>query len=124
MPDVSEVPGQASGHEEQGVDADVVAGPREAGGQPLGGDGDPAQPVMVERHRRTVGVGARLDLDEGKHAATPGDEVDLAARHPRAAGEDPPAVQPQPPGGERLGGAAALLGDGAAVQRDSSSARA
>ena len=118
------MPRQAARHQEQGVDADVVAGPREAGRQPLGGDGDPAQSVVVEGHRCAIDAGAGLDLDKGQHSAAPGDEVDLAARHPCTTGEDSPAVQPQPPGGERLGGAATLLGEGAAVQRASSSARA
>ena len=61
-------------------------------------------------------------LELRRHIA--GDQIDFATGHASPAGEDPPAVQPQPPGGDALGAAAALLGDGAAVQRASSSARA
>jgi hypothetical protein len=111
-------------HEEDRVDADIVAGPHEARRQPLGGDSDAPQPILIERHGRAVLAGAGLDLDEGQDSPASGDKVDLAARHPRALSENPPAVQPQPPGGQPLGLAAALLGKLAAVQRLSSSARA
>jgi hypothetical protein len=124
MPDIREVAGQPAGHEENGVDADIVAGARVARRQPLGGDRDPPQPVGVERHRCLVLAGARLDLDEGDNAPAAGDEVDLTARHPRALAEDPPAMQPQPPGRQPLGLAPAPLGKLPPVQRLSSSARA
>ena len=78
--------------------------------QRLGRGGDAAQPVIVERQGGAVLAGARLDLDEGEDAAAPGDQVDLADRRAGAHGEDPPALQPQPPGGEPLGPAAAALG--------------
>ena len=116
---------KAAWDDEDGVDADVVAGAGEARRQPLGGDRDPPQPVMVEGEARAILSGARLDLDEGDDAAAAGDQVDLAAGDAGAAGEDPPALEPKPPGGEVLGAPAALLGDEAvAVQRLSSSARA
>jgi hypothetical protein len=115
---------QFAGQEEDGVDADIVAGAHESRRQPLGGDGDTAQPVLVERYCGAFLAAARLDLDEGEDPPAAGDEVDFAAGHPRPSGENPPAVQPQPPGGQALGLAAALLGQLAPVQRFSSSARA
>jgi hypothetical protein len=115
---------QTSRHEEHGVDADVVAGAGIACRQPLGGDRDPPQPLLVEGDGRAVLAGPRLDLDKGQDAAAPGDQVDLAAGNPGAAGEDAPAVQAQPPGRDPLGLAPALLGQLAPVQRTSSRARA
>lgn len=115
---------QLAWQEENGVDADVVAGAHEARRQSLGGDDDPSQSIVVESHRRSFLGRAGLDLDEGDDPPAAGDQVDLAARNSRPLGEDPPAMQPQPPGGQPLGAAAALLGQRAAVQRPSSSARA
>ena len=115
---------QAAGDEEDGVDADIVAGAHDARRQPLGSDGDAAKPVLIERHGRAFLAGACLDLDEGEDATAARDQIDLAAGHPRALGKNAPAMQPQPPGGQPLGLAAALLGKLAAVQRLSSKARA
>jgi len=124
VPDIGQVARQAPGQQENGVDADVVACPGVSRRQPLGGNRDPAQAVMVEGHGGAGLAGTGLDLDKGEGAAAAGDEVDLAAGHARPGGEDPPAMQPQPPGGEPLGAAAALLGQDAPVQRLSSRARA
>jgi len=124
VPDIGEVARQPAGNEENGVDADVVAGPGVARRQPLGGDRDPSQAVRIERQRRLLLAGARLDLDEGEDAPAPGDQVNFAAGDPGAFGEDSPAVQPQPPGGQPLGLAPAPFGELAPVQRPSSSARA
>jgi hypothetical protein len=115
---------QPAGKQENGIDADHVAGAGEARRKSLGGERHPPQPVPVERHRGALLAGSRLDLDEGKRAATPRDEVDFAAGDAGAMGEDPPAVQAKPPGRQPLGTAAAALGDGPPVQRPSSSARA
>ena len=116
--------GQTARDEEDGVDADVVSEAQEARRQPLGGDGDTAKAVLVERHGRGILRGARLHFDEGKDPAAPGDQVDFTAGHSRALGQNAPAMQTQPPGRQPLGLAAALLGKLAAVQRLSSSARA
>ena len=111
-------------HEEDGVDAQVVAGAHETRRQAFRGDGYSPQAVLIERHGRALFAGTRLDLDEGEDAATTSDQIHFAARHPRTLGENAPAVQAQPPGGQPFGLAAALLGKLAAVQRLSSKARA
>ena len=116
---------QAAGNEEDGIDTDRVTGPFEAWREAFGGRRDPAQAPGVERHRRGVLAGTLLYFDEREGAAAPRDQIDLAARDPGTAREDPPAVEAQPPGGDGLGAASALLGD-PAFQRaaPSSSARA
>jgi len=115
---------QAARYEEDGVDADIVACAHKARRQPLGGDGDAAKPIAIERNGRALFAGARLDLDEGECPPAAGDDIDFAAGHSRALGENPPAVEAQPPGGQQLGLAASLLSKLAAVQRLSSRARA
>ena len=79
-------------------------------GQSLGGDRDPPQPMFVQCPGRGIGGIPMLDLDERQHAAAPSDQVDLAAGYARPLGQNPPSVQPQPPGGDGLGLAAARLG--------------
>jgi hypothetical protein len=118
------VTGQAARDDEDGVDADVVAGAHEARRQPLGGDDDAAQAIVVERDGGAFFGGASLEFDEGDDAAAAGDQVDFAAGDPRPPRENPPTMQPQPPGRQPLGAAAAFLGQLAAVQRLSSRARA
>ena len=115
---------QPAGHEENGVDADVVAVAGVAGRQPLGRDRDPAQAVLVESHGGAFVTTARLHLNEGEHPPAPRNEVDFAAGHAGALRQDAPAVQPQPPGRQPFRPTTALLGNDAAVQRLSSSARA
>ena len=88
----------------------VVAVSRVARHQRLGGGGDAAQAVIVERQAAPRLAGAGLDLDEGEDAAAAGDEVDLADRRAGADGEDAPALEPQPPGGEPLRPPPAALG--------------
>ena len=117
--------GEAAGNDEDGVEADVVAGPGVARGELLGGGRDAAQAVAVEREAGRFAGRALLDLDEGDDASAAGDEIDLAAVDPRPTREDSPAVEAKPPGGERLGAAAAALGGGAAqAPSPSASARA
>ena len=112
--------------DEQGVDADVVAGPLVTHRQALGGDGDAAQPVLIEREARRGRVAARLDLDEGHDPPAPRDDVDLAAEDPRATGEDAPAVEAEPPSGDGLRPPAGALSGGAVAAQEParSSARA
>ena len=123
MPHDGQVKRQAAGDDEDGVDADVVAWPGEARCKRLRGGGDAAQAIAVERHRRGTGGRALLDLDEGEHRAAPSDEVNLPAAHFDTPGEDPPAVETKPPGGDGLRAATALLGF-PAVQSEPPSARA
>ena len=123
LPDIGEVERKTAGDDEDGVDAHVVAGARVARGELLGGEGNAAQAILIERQSGGVGGGALLDLDEGDHRAASGDQIDLATVHFDPAGEDPPAVEAEPPGGDGLGAAAALFGE-IAVQAPFPSARA
>ena len=89
-----------------------------------GGDHAPQSPVGERKVRRLVRRALR-DLDEGDRPPALGDEVDLAASHLRAPRQDAPAVQAQPPGGDRLGPPPAPFGLGPAqASPPSSSARA
>ena len=82
------MPWPATGNDEQGVDAKVVAVPEVARRKPFGGDGDPAQPIIVQREGGGNVVGPRLHLDEGESVTPPSDDIDFAARNARAARED------------------------------------
>ena len=115
---------QPAGHEEDGIDADIVAFAGIARSQPLGCDRNAPEPVLVERHGQPFLAGAGLDLDKGQNPAAAGDEVDFAARYARPLGEDSPAAQPQPPGRQALRASAAPLSLDPPVQRLSSRARA
>ena|GEM_PF-6148481 len=101
---------QAARYEEDRVDPDHVAGAGETRGQPLGGDRDPAQAILVERPGGGFGAAPLLDLDECDGRAAPSDEVDFATRDPSANRENPPAVNAQPPCRDLLGPATAPLG--------------
>lgn len=107
VPDVDDVMGEAPWHDKNRIDANVVAFAGVARGQQLGGNGDAAKAIFIERPRRCFRGGALLDLDKGEGAAAPGNQIHLAARHACTAGEDAPALEPQPPGGNRLRPAAA-----------------
>lgn len=117
--------GQPAGNQEQRVDTRIVAIAQEARREPLGRDRDAPQPIVVERDGGGIASRALLDLDKRHNAPAPRDKVDFAARDTRAPRQDPPAVEPQPPSGDGLRTAAALLGL-AAAQREfaRSSARA
>lgn len=103
--------GQAARDEEQCINANGVAIAGEAGRKPFRGDRNTAQPIFVERPGGSVLGAALLDLDEGQRSAAPGNQVDLAAANPRALGEDPPALQTEPPGRERFRPPPACFGD-------------
>ena len=94
---------QATGHEEDCVDADRVAEFGKSWREAFGGGRHPAQAPGIERYRGGILAGALLDLDEGERAAAACDEVDLAPDDPRAARDDVPAVQPEPPRRDRFG---------------------
>jgi len=103
------VPGQAARHDEQGVDANVIAVTGIARREPRSGHRNAAEPIFVKRPGGRFGGASLLDLDKGQYAATPCDQVDFAARNSGAAGENPPALEAQPPGGDCLRLAAAIF---------------
>jgi len=115
--------GQPTRHDEQRIDANIVALTRVTRGRPLGRDRHAAQPIRVERPVGCLHAAALLDLHESKGAAAPDDEIDLSAGNPRASGEDAPALAPQPPGSNQLRPSAACFGD-LAIQPRSLNSRA
>ena len=123
MPDVGEMAWQPARHQEDRIDADVIAFSCIAGRQPLGGNDDAAQAVFVQGQGCRFLRGSRLDLDKRDDPSASCNEIDFATRHPCAARQDPPAMQAQPPGGDSFRLATALFGDDSPVQRPSSSAR-
>lgn len=124
MPDVDHVAWQPAGHQEDGIDSNIVPLAGVARRQPLGGHRDATQAILVERHGSRLFVCPRLDLDECDCPSAPRDEIDFSAGHAGTAGEDAPAVQAQPPGGDGLCLAAPLLRNDPPIQRPSSRARA
>ena len=110
VPYIGEVTGEAAGHNEQSIDADVVAVAGKARRQPLGRHGDTPQPIFVERPGRGVDCAALLDLDKRQRPAATGNQVDLATRYARPLGENSPTSQPQPPGGDGFRLATTRLG--------------
>src|SRR3569623_1904857 len=127
LPDVDEVNGPAERHDQDGVDADVVAGTHVAGSEAFGGDGYPAHPPRVDRHGSRIRRRSRLHFDEGNDLPAAGNDIDFAAAHAGPALEDVPAMKAKKPAGDRLGGAAAPLGRSTArarLQWASSRARA
>ena len=70
-----------------------------------------AQAVFVDRQREFFDGRAPFDLDKGHRPATPGNEIDLAARSLHPPRDDPPAMQPQPPPCPALAPPAAALGE-------------
>lgn len=115
--------GELAWNDVDGVDADRVAAFAVADGELLSGMGHSPEAVVIEGEGGGFGSGAGLDLDESEGAAAPGDEIDFAAAGAGASGENPPTVESEPPGGESLRAAAALLGQ-CSAQRLRSSARA
>ena len=125
MPDVREVSGQVARDDENGVDPHVLTVRGVAGKERVRRRDDPAEPPVVERELRRVDGGALLYLDLDDGAPAFGDQVDFAAAHFREPRQDPPAVEAQPPGRDRLGPPPTLLGRGAVqASPPSSSARA
>lgn len=97
-------------HNEQRVDADVVAVPGKARRQPLGSHCDPPQPTFIRCPGGGLDRIALLDLDKGDGPASASDQVDLSTRYSGPASKDSPALQSQAPGGQRLRLAPARLG--------------
>lgn len=97
-------------HKKDRINANVFACPCVTGRKAFGGDGDTAEAILVQRHRRSVFASPLLDLDEGDGASALCNQVDLTSRNSRAASKDSPAVKAQPPGGDRLGPAPPRFG--------------
>ena len=91
LPHVGQVAGEATRHDEQCVDADIVAFPRIARRQPLGGDRYAAKPIFIQGPGGGFVRAALLDFDKGDDASAPGDQVDFSARDPGATCKDAPA---------------------------------
>jgi hypothetical protein len=69
----------------------------------------------LQRFRRDVAIGARLDLDRRHDLAVSRDEVDLARWHAVALRQNAVAPKPQMPEAEQLGGEAAAMAGAAAT---------
>ena len=123
MPNIRQVPRQFSGHQENGVDTNVVAVAGVARSKAFGGKGNTPQPILIKRRGSAFRTATRFYFNESNDLAAASDEIDLSARCACAPSEDAPAVQPKPPCGECLGFASLPFCNLAAVQRLSSSAR-
>jgi hypothetical protein len=102
MPDVGEMPGQASRDDEQGVDPNGVAWASKTRRQAFGRHRDATQSIFIERPRCRFVRATLLYFNESHRPATPCDQVDFAAGNACAAGKDAPTFETQPPGGNRL----------------------
>ena len=65
---------------------------------------------MIDRLVELAQALAVLDLDKGDDAPAPRHQIDLAKGGAHAMGQDAPALEPQPPGRERLGAPSRRLG--------------
>src|SRR5690606_13689758 len=110
LPGVDDVAWPEARRKQQHVDPRGIAVAQVAVGDGLYSVRDTAQAVFVDRHVALGRRGPPLDLDEGDGARAAGDDVDLAARRLDALIENPPALQPKPPGGEALAFAPPPLG--------------
>ncbi len=115
--------GPSPGDDEDRVDADIVVAACEARRQLFGGCDHAPQSPFVERQGGGIGAGPLLHFDEGQGLAATGDQVDFAAADPGAPGENPPAVEAKPPGGDGFCTASTPFRLGA-VQPPSPSSRA
>ena len=91
-PDVGEVPRKFAGHNENGVDPNVVARASVARCEALGGNCDPAKAKFVESKGRGVVAPSLLDLHEGDGRSAPGDQVHFAPRNAGPTREDSPSM--------------------------------
>lgn len=110
LPDVGDMAGKTAWNDVDCVDAQVVAIANEPRCEPLGGSGDAAQAVGIERESGSIFGGSRLNLDEGKRPASARNDVHFAAGNSGPARKNSPAVQPKPHRRQCFGATAALLG--------------
>lgn len=104
---------QAPRRKEHHVDADVVAGASEAGGEHFRGGGDAAKTEMVDGQVKVFGALAPLHFNEGNCASPACDQIDLARGDAQPLPDNPPAVEAQPPRRPALGLASPRFGGGA-----------
>ena len=97
-------------HDQNRIDADVVARTHVAGRKALGCDGNAPHSPRVDRHGSRIRRRPRLHFDERNDLPAAGNDIDLAAAHAGPPLEDVPAVEAKEPAGDGLGGAAASLG--------------
>lgn len=101
-PNIGKVFWKSTWDQEQHIDADYIAILGKTGRQPFGGESDPAQAIFIERPGRSFLAAALFDFDKGESSAASCDQVDLTARNARTPCQNAPALQPEPPGRERL----------------------
>lgn len=109
LPDVWQVTWKPPRDDVDSVDAHIIAVAHISWRKPLGGGDDASNPIFIERKSGSFIGGTRLDLDKGENFAAARDDIDFASRHAGSAGENPPAVQPEPERRERFSAAAALF---------------
>jgi len=119
MPHILEMHRQPPRADEDDVDPDILRTLSIARQQRLGGGDDAPEAVIVNRGREPGGIAAGLNFYEGDRPSAPRDQVDFATPRPHPFADDPPSVQPKPPGGNAFTDPALLLGGGAAVQSSS-----
>ena len=103
--------GKPTRHQENGVDANVIAWSGITSGKALGSYRHAPKPILVQRHGRRIFTVPLLDFDECDGPSALGNQIDFTPRNTRAASQNSPAMKAQPPGGDRLGPAPPCFGD-------------
>ena len=102
MPDVDQMAGEPPRRNQYHVDADLVGAFVIFMDQRFRRRRNPAQAVGVYGSCEIGILHPRLDLDKGQRASSPGYQIDLPSRVAHPLTQYLPAVQPQPPRGDRL----------------------
>ena len=105
--------GLAARRKEHQVERVVVVWPGDARRPHFGRGGAAAEAILVDREVEILGGVAPFDLDEGDDAPAPRNQIDFTDRDAKTLAQNPPAVEPQPPGGAAFGLAPARFGRGA-----------
>jgi hypothetical protein len=98
------------GYDEYRVDPDGVTSAGVSRSQALGRNRYPAKAIFVESPGSSISRCALLYFDEGDDLTAADNQVDFAAWNARTLSEDPPALEAQPPGRDRLRPASARFG--------------
>jgi hypothetical protein len=102
FPHVREVPREAAGDDEDGVDPQIIAIAHEAWSKPFRGSCDAPQPVLIKREIGSLGRGTGLHFNESEGSPAPSDQIDFAAGHACPLRENTPSVETEPKGREPL----------------------